>query len=339
MDNTWLIVFSGSELSKLRKQLRGSKRAAFADGTTKNLLWQWKLFFMFCLYFVFRPLPASVECLCLYAQFLSRTFKSVDSIRNYISGVRTLHSLVEVAYVANDSVDLKLTLRGLKRLKSHTPRQAAPMSPHILRKFYGLLDLSSQVDVVLWALLLIAFFTMSRKSNLVTTGKERFNPRKQLSRADILVGRKGLLVMFRWSKTNQFGEKVHMVPVMAVPNSVLCPVRAYKRMLKLLPGSSSLPAFHIRVGDSLQPVNYYLLQKFIQEGVSQLGLEPALFSSHSLRRAGATWAFKSEVPGELIKSHGDWASECYLRYLELSTEDRVVVAQKMTGAIVNEFSS
>ena len=330
-------IISDSELYRLKKELRGSKRAAFAENTAKNLLWQWKLFLMFCIYFSFKPLPASIECICLYAQFLSRTFKAVQSIQNYISGVRTLHSLVEIEYIAKDSIDLRLTLRGLKRVKGHKPRQAAPLSPHILRKMYAQLEFAKPVDVVMWALLLVGFFTMSRKSNLVTTGREKFNPKRQLSRSDILVGSKGLVVIFRWSKTNQFCDRVHMVPIVAIPGSVLCPVSAYKRMLETLPGHDALPAFFIRVGGVPRPVTYYLLQDFIKKGVTKLGLEPKLFSSHSLRRAGATWAFRSEVPGELIKSHGDWASECYLRYLDFSTEERLRVAQKMSRAIRKEF--
>ena len=49
-------------------------------------------------YFVFISnwffLPTSTETLQLYAQFLSRSFKSVQSIRNYISGVKTIHLLL-----------------------------------------------------------------------------------------------------------------------------------------------------------------------------------------------------------------------------------------------------
>jgi hypothetical protein len=35
----------------------------------------------------------TVSKLCLYGEFLSRSFKSVNSIQNYISGVKTLHLL------------------------------------------------------------------------------------------------------------------------------------------------------------------------------------------------------------------------------------------------------
>ena len=53
---------------------------------------------MFCFYFGFQSLPSSVKVLTLYAQFLSKSFVSVQSIKNYISGVKTLHLYTEKNY-------------------------------------------------------------------------------------------------------------------------------------------------------------------------------------------------------------------------------------------------
>ena len=174
---------------------------------------------------------------------------------------------------------------------------------------------------------------MSRKSNLVATGD--FDIRKQLCRGDVLVGQKGLLIRFRWSKTNQFGKRRHLVPVCAIPGSVLCPVAAYRQMLRLCPGGDMDPAFLLKVSGKVQPVSYSLLQAMIKRGVSRLGLDPNMFSSHSLRRAGASWAFQSGVPGELIQTHGDWTSQAYLRYLELSMTEKMQVAQRMSVGAAN----
>ena len=327
-------MLAGLQLHRLRKQLKSSKRAAFAEGTVKNLRWQWKLFIMFCIYFSFEPLPASVECLCLYAQFLSRSFKAPTSIRNYVSGVKTMHVLLDVTYLGKDSIELKLTLKGISRKLPHMPRQASPLSPNILGRLYPLLDHTKPLDCTIWALFLMGFFTMSRKSNLVATGVE-FDINKQLCRGDVLVGKKGLLVRFRWSKTNQFGKRNHLVPICAIPGSVLCPVAAYRRMLRICPGQDQDPAFLTRVAGKVQPVSYGLLQAMIKRGVSRLGLDPRMFSSHSLRRAGASWAFHSGVPGELIQLHGDWTSLAYLRYLEMPLMERSKVAKQMSRGVAN----
>ena len=84
-------------------------------------------------------------------------------------------------------------------------------------------------------------------------------------------------------------------------------------------------------------MTYTQLQNCIKEGVSRLGLDPSAFSSHSLRRAGGTWAFRSQVPSELIKSHGDWASSAYLRYLDFSLDERLQVAERMSAEIIQSL--
>ena len=43
---------------------------------------------------IFVSLPTTTETLQLYAKFSSRTFKSTDSIRNYINGVKSMHLLL-----------------------------------------------------------------------------------------------------------------------------------------------------------------------------------------------------------------------------------------------------
>lgn len=272
--------------------------------------------------------------LCLFAQFLSKTFKAVTSVRNYISGIHTLHSLLDLTCPAFGSLELKLTLRGLARSNPHCTKQASPITPQILRGIYYLLKLSNPVHATMWSLLLLGFFTLSRKSNLVVTGKNKFNPQKQLCRSDVISGKTGLLVRFRWSKTNQFGDRILWVPLVAIPGSVLCPVQAYRNMLALVPASPHDPAFVVP-GRHMRPVTYESLQKFLKTCIAALGLDPSLYSSHSLRRGGATWAFQAQVPAELIKTHGDWKSHAYLRYLEFSLPQRMEVAQGMALEIVN----
>jgi len=49
-----------------------------------------------------------------------------------------------------------------------------------------------------------------------------------------------------------------------------------------------------------------------------LDLDPQSFSPHSFRRGGASFAFECNVPGEFIKFQGDWRSDGYLVYLEMS---------------------
>ncbi len=63
----------------------------------------------------------------------------------------------------------------------------------------------------------MAFFTMSRKSNLVVTSlSEKV---RCLTRNDIIIGQHSLLIIFKWSKTNQFGNRVHKIPLTELKGS------------------------------------------------------------------------------------------------------------------------
>ena len=150
----------GQQLYKLNIDLRSSKRAAFASSTRSNFRIQWRTFILFCLYFNLTPLPAATHTFCLFSQFLGHSFKSVEAIKNYISGVRLLHILRGLPCPSFSNVDLKLSLKGLSRTLQHKPRQALPVTPTILCKIYDLLNFGNIRHVVLWSLCTLAFFTL-----------------------------------------------------------------------------------------------------------------------------------------------------------------------------------
>ena len=85
-------------MSSLKKDLNISRRSAYAQGTVKNLRIQWESYLLFCIYFGLSNLPAETDTLSLYAQFLSRLFKSTQSIKNYISGIKNYALHVRIYY-------------------------------------------------------------------------------------------------------------------------------------------------------------------------------------------------------------------------------------------------
>ena len=49
---------------------------------------------------------------------------------------------------------------------------------------------------------------MARKSNMVHNSVEDFDPSKQLIRQDVKVFQDVLVVLIKWSKTNQIGSRL-----------------------------------------------------------------------------------------------------------------------------------
>jgi integrase len=86
-----------------------------------------------------------------------------------------------------------------------------------------------------------------------------------------------------------------------VENSVLCPVKAYNDMLRLIPRDKDSPLFLFKSGN---PVFYSNFQTVVIKKISQIGLNPDNYSTHSLRRGMATFAIRSGLSSDLIQLIG-----------------------------------
>ena len=66
----------------------------------------------------------------------------MESIKNYISGVKIMHLMLDVKFPEENLFQVDLVFRGIARIKQHTPIRALPMTPQILTEMYSCLDMS-----------------------------------------------------------------------------------------------------------------------------------------------------------------------------------------------------
>ena len=257
--------------------------------------------------------------------------KSVQSIKNYLSCVKTMHILLGYSVEHINNFILNLGLKGMARLKPYCIKQAEAITPEILKQIYDVLDLTDTQDVVYWCLFLFAFYLFARKSNLVPTVKKDLEKKFFLCHKDVKIMPKMLIITMGWSKTIQFGERVLQTPLVEIPGSILCPVAAYKNMCSKIKVKQDEPLFKLSVNKC---VFYRDFQKKSKEVISKIGLDPNKFTSHGFRRGAANFAFMSNVPADLIQLQGDWKSDAYKRYLSLTIQDKMMVAQKMKHEIL-----
>ena len=69
-----------------------------------------------------------------------------------------------------------------------------------------------------------------------------FDARKQLVREDILIFDNMLVDNMKWLKTRQLGH-LRQIPLAAMPSSILCPVTAYKNMVRKVAAGPLDPSF------------------------------------------------------------------------------------------------
>ncbi len=157
---------------------------------------------------------------------------------------------------------------------------------------------------------------MLRKSNAVLDAIQKVDKTKQLVHQDVTVGSKALLVLLKWSKTLQFGSRRHTVPLLAIPGSQLCPVKAYQAMCRVIPIRSQDPLFQNWSNKGWVPLTYPQYQSQLKNIVTAIGSEPAAYSTHSLHRGGAYMA-EIGMSREIIMLVGDWKSDAVDQYLHI----------------------
>jgi integrase len=110
-------------------------------------------------------------------------------------------------------------------------------------------------------------------------------------------------------------------------------------MTRLLASTKDIPAaspVFWREGKSgLTPITYKWFSDRFKELLQLAGEDPTKYGTHSLRRGGATWAFRCGLSAEAIQLLGHWKSDAYKVYLELAQDLRLEYMHQMMTPLPN----
>ena len=118
------------------------------------------LYLTFCQLANVCPVPLSVDNACRYIAFLSHRL-CFNSIKQYLNVVHIMHLEAGHSNPFHNSWHVDTLLKGTKRFCWASQKQKLPITPAILLQIFGLVDLSSSLDVTFWACCLVAFFSFS----------------------------------------------------------------------------------------------------------------------------------------------------------------------------------
>ena len=99
---------------------------------------------MFCEYFNLHDLPTCTQTLCLYARFLSRTFKATQSIQNYLSGVKTLHVMLDLDFSNENIYQLNTFARYCSR-KTSCSYESRASFPDYFARYLSTFEIESYI--------------------------------------------------------------------------------------------------------------------------------------------------------------------------------------------------
>ena len=253
------------------------------------------------------------------------------TLKNIFSSIRFLH-IAKNQKFPDDDWQLESTLKALKRELSGAPIQTLPITPEILLKMYAFVDIESPKGLAEWSAFLTSFYFMLRKGSAVPKSLDKFDPEKDLSRKKMSLppGAGIALIMMNYSKTNQFGNRNVVIPMLQNPTLALDPVYHLSQLLSRFPVDSNQPAFSYIEKNKVKCVTYQGFTKELKRLLCLAGLKADSYSGHSFRRGGASYLYRLGADPLLIQASGDWASDCYTRYVFLSLDQRLHAQKRMT---------
>jgi len=118
------------------------------------------------------------------------------------------------------------------------------------------------------------------------------------------------------------GKNKNVDSTRSLPRSrrALCAVEAVINLLLVFyRDRGSLPVHDapLFLKPSGKPLHRRDISAWLKAGAKAAGLPPARFSSHSLRKGGASYMAATGVPDEVIQRFGRWSSDCYKRYIQM----------------------
>ena len=288
-------------LAALDRRLARSTSHGFAGRTAKNIKTQINKYVEFCQYYGLFIFETDGLQFRRYLEYLTNTHKSMDSMKNYISGARTLYEIMGFTPPHWSDYLYRLTAQGITRDLGHVVQRAFPVTSTLLVDIYAHVDPRKVEELVAWNVTLLGFYTFMRKMNLMPDTLEGFDPDVQLARGSFRemekeAKGKGYIITVYHTKTIQFKQRLLQIPVCRNPDVRICPVFWYELMVKVIPAREDESVFTIPSQDGNAPITYGQWTHIFRQWLEAAGYNSMLYRSHSMRRGGASWGASCKLP-------------------------------------------
>ena len=189
----------------------------------------------------------------------------------------------------------------------HPPHQALPITYHLLSQILNFLT-SSHDHLLIASAITLQYFACLRASELCANTSLNLIP----LRSDISFHRSEssfiMIYQCNSSKTSHHGFRVHI----GCSKKPICAVCITHYFITRYPAAPTQPLYKFWSG---QLLTYPIYNAIIKRLITLAGLDPAQYSTHSIRAGAATQAARSGLDPESIKRLGRWRSQAYLVYL------------------------
>lgn len=281
-------AIGGGELAESRRATAEFIAAAKADATRLAYAADWRDFKFWCASHELDALPASPENVAVYLSSLATAGRKLSTIRRRCAAIAHMHRQAGHDNPAAHT-GVRATVSGIARTLGSAPTKKAALTAEVLERVIRKIpiDLPGLRDR---ALILIGFAGAFRRSELVA-----------LDLADLARHPKGIVLTIRKSKTDQAGAGKSK----AIPHGRRLKAVAALDAWLAASGITSGAIFRGVCGSKVRPDRLCTTQvaRIIKARVRAAGLDPKVFSGHSLRSGFITSAADAGASLQSIADH------------------------------------
>lgn len=264
-------------------------------------------------------LPISPILLCNFISSLFTNGYSPNSIASHVSAISYIHKLLG----AEDPSTTFLVKKVMQGCHHSAPCKDSrlPITGPMLHKLIQGLESTinnHQQRILLKSIFLLAFNAFLRLGELVVKSKGLAS--MVIQREDISFefnhtnSLDAVLIVMKHFKTNKTKD-IFQIHLKVLKEKTMCPVHTLYEYLQIF-GHQTGPLYQFIEG---KPVTYTFVSKNLQNTISFIGLNPALYKGHSFRIGAATHAAKLGFSENCIQKMGRWNSDAIRRYIRLDS--------------------
>ena len=290
---------------RLHESCVNSVNRGSAEGTCSNRLVHERNYLRFCHKYSFELYPIDSWHMCLFAQHLAEENKRPGTIENYTSSMRILHRLANLEVPDASQIHFRMLINCFKRENTEPVHRAEPMTKQILINIFQKVHFQEELQAVAWTALLVGYNLVLRLSNLGAQSRTKFNPARNLTRADYQV-REGFNALgIRWAKNLQFKNRVNWCPLIPQNDWRICPDHWCRRIVQIILAAPYELMFLVHDGVKRFPLTVGQINRLLKQWCKEAEVDPKMFTSHCLRIGGLTRVHNANLTGEMLQVMGD----------------------------------
>ena len=259
----------------------------------------------------------------MFIQFLSNSFISPQTVKNYLSGAKNYALERGWNYIPFTSSMIRNMVRGVERLSKHSVSQAPALTVPFIKRMCDSFRKMGLLGHVIASMILFVFASYVRQSNVAFTPDGFIH---MIKRNDVRFSNNHMWITIHSTKTISPTQGV-VIPIRKT-SSKYCPVAAYIYVLGITPTSYNTDLFLDPL--NMTPLHAVKVNMLMRAVATSLGHPLAkAISLHSLRRSAALACASLGISELEIKEHGTWKSGAVYSYVPK------IIFTKVPGAVAN----